>query len=113
MQFSMLANASYTSTGGLETTSNISAKFNPFYYAPLAGIGTDFELGDDIFFIAGIRLVYGISDISGVDGQGNQLKGNPDYPDAKTHAAYGALNLGVYCRFDYGKFGRAGKGRRR
>lgn len=113
VQFSMLVNAGYISTGGLETKSDISAKFNPFYYAPLAGIGADFEVTDDIFVIAGIRLIYGISDISGVDGQGAALKGNPDYAGAKTHAAYGALNLGVYYRFDYGKFGRAGKGRRR
>lgn len=113
IQFSMLASGHYKSTDGLETTSNVTAKYNPFYYAPLLGIGTDFEVTEDIFIITGIRLIYGINDVSGVDGQGNGLKNNPNYSGAKTHAASGALNIGAYYRFDYGKFGRAGKGRRR
>ncbi len=113
MQFSMLAGASYKSTGGLETTSNVSAKFTPFYYAPLLGIGADFAVTDDIYIIAGVRLLYGISDLSGVDGQGISLKGNPDYSGAKTHAAFAALNIGAYYRFDYGEYGKSGKGRRR
>lgn len=113
MQFSMLAGASYKSTGGLETNSNVSAKFTPYYYAPLLGLGADFAATDDIYIIAGVRLLYGLSDLSGVDGQGIPLKGNPDYSGAKTHAAFAALNIGAYYRFDYGEYGKSGKGRRR
>lgn len=119
MQFSMLANATYSSTAGQGTTTNVTAKYSPFYYAPLLGIGADFELSDNMYIIAGIRLVYGLSDLKGVDGQGNeisaaaQLPNYPDYSGSKTHAAFVSLNLGVYYRFDYGQYGRSGKGRRR
>ena len=119
MQFSMLANATYSSTAGEGTTTNVTAKYSPFYYAPLLGIGADFELNDNMYIIAGIRLVYGLSDLKGVDGQGNeisaasQIPNYPDYSGSKTHAAFVSLNLGVYYRFDYGKYGRSGKGRRR
>ncbi len=113
MQFSMLAGANYKSTGGIETNSNVSAKFTPFYYAPLLGIGADFAVTDDIYIIAGVRLLYGLNDLSGVDGQGNAIKDNADYSDAKTHAAFAALNIGAYYRIDYGEYGRSGKGRRR
>ncbi len=116
MQFSLLAGATYKATGGLETSTNVSSKFSPFYYAPLIGIGSDIDLGTDLYIFAGLRMVYGLSNLKGVDGQGNDvtkpLPNYPDYTGSKTHAASVVLNIGAYYRFDYGKFGRAKRGRR-
>ncbi len=115
-QLSVLANAGYKSTGGFERTSNVTTKFAPFYYGPLLGFGTDFPINDDLYFIAGLRFVYGLSDLKGVDGQGNDvtvpLQNQPDYTGAKTHAASFGVNIGVYYRLDVGKHGRTGKHKR-
>jgi|GEM_PF-3393886 len=116
MQFSLLASAWYKSTGGLETSVNAKSKFSPFYYGPLVGLGADIPVSDDMYIFAGLRFVYGISDLKGVDGQGNDVSvpvnGAPDYSGKKTHAAYVALNLGVYYRLDIGKYGKVGRHRR-
>ncbi|MCG3164270.1 MAG: hypothetical protein POELPBGB_00024 [Bacteroidia bacterium] len=119
VQFSLLTNAKYSSPGRVENTIDVTSKYSPFYYAPLLGLGADFELSDDVYLLAGIRILYGLSDLKGVDGQGNaisaagQIPNYPDYSGSKTHAASVTLNIGVYYRLDYGKYGRSGKGRRR
>ncbi len=116
VQFSLLVNGAYKSTGGFEASTNVTNKFAPFYYGPLLGVGTDFPLTDDLYFIAGLRFMYGISDLKGVDGQGNDINipqpNQPDYTGAKTHAASLTLNVGVYYRFDVGEYGKVGQHRR-
>lgn len=116
MQFSLLAGANYRAKGGLEISKNVASNFSSFYYAPLIGIGGDYEISSDLYVSGGVRLVYGISDVKGVDGQGNDINtvipGYPNYKGSRTHIAFAALNVGAYYRFDVGKYGRVGRHRR-
>ena len=102
--FSLLSKADYNyKTSTNDNTIDVKDKFTNSSINILIGFGTNFEASDHIIIKAGLRFMYGFTDIEGVDALG---KSKTDYPvtstglkDFKTNLASGALHIGLIYKF--------------
>lgn len=106
-QYSIISSAEHKSTFvGALNEGDVSDNFKSSYIAPFLGFGGSFNMWrNQLLLTTGIRLAYGVTDVVGVDGLGQDLtEGNtltysgisPGYEEYKpTNPLYGALLLGV------------------
>lgn len=95
--FSVITGATYSrETADLSEKSNEKSNTSGFNIAPMFGMGIDVNVNDRIIINPGLRLSYGLSDIKGVDGKGNNIANYSEYH--KTHTLAAGLMVGVVYR---------------
>lgn len=81
-QFGFISGAKYTRQGTVVGANvegvDVSSSFSTVVYSPHLAFGVDFPIGEQLIITAGIRANYGINNIGGVDGLGNEIA---DYPN--------------------------------
>ncbi|MEO6882532.1 MAG: hypothetical protein ABI199_00755 [Bacteroidia bacterium] len=79
---------------------DVSNYFATSNIAAVLGFGVDSKLSDHLFLTAGLRFAYGLTDLKGVDGLGQNLSDPIAYPKyAPTNSAYGAFVIGLNYKF--------------
>lgn len=107
-QYSMITSATHESNLALDPNKgDVSTYFKKSYIAPFFGFGGSFNVWrDKILITTGLRFAYGLTDVVGVDGLGQDMTednavtystvnpvGYEEYK--KTNPLYGALLLGI------------------
>ena len=102
--FSFLTKAEHsitvsTPTESTDSTRNVKSKFNGSSFNLVFGFGHYFEINKQLMINAGFRLMYGLSDIKGVDGIGwsksDYATNEKGIADFKTNLAAGYIHVGV------------------
>ncbi|HVA98661.1 MAG TPA: outer membrane beta-barrel protein [Bacteroidia bacterium] len=94
-EYQMINSAIFSSSlnSGNVDESNVFATSN---IAAVLGFGVDSKLSDHLYLTAGLRFAYGLTDLKGVDGLGQDLSNSFNYPKYyPTNSAYGALEIGL------------------
>ncbi len=81
--------------GGTKDIKSVSSSFN---IAPMLGLGIDIDLNDRLILSPGLRFSYGLTDMKGVDGKGNNVSDYPSYQ--KTHTMSGGLLVALVYRIE-------------
>lgn len=107
-QYSIISSANHTTTFALApNTGDVSSTYKGSYFAPFIGFGGSINLWrETILLNMGMRMAYGVNDVIGVDGLGQDLTedhavtyspvnpvGYSDYK--KTNVIYGAISMGL------------------
>jgi len=88
--------ASYSSPDGNRSFNALPAYSNSNIMA-IVGFGGKYSLGNNFFILTDFRIQYGLTDMKGVDGQGQTYDSAPFYSSASpTHTLYGSVNLGLF-----------------
>jgi hypothetical protein len=111
VMYSAISAATYETTSVLnpnpEAEGNVSNTFKSSNISIVTGFGGDFILKrDQLFLNFGARLGYGITDLGGTDGFGNNLNNNSLYDETTgiykeyrpTHTLFGGLMIGLKYR---------------
>lgn len=100
--YSTVKTASYKFTGSISASSDVKNRFISPYYSVIFGMGTHFHLSKRLAITTGLRVIYSVTDIKGVDGLGRDLSDNLLYPSVyKTYAASHLLAGGLYLGMSY------------
>lgn len=106
-QFGFITGAKYSRSGTVVGANvegvDVSSSFSSVVYSPHLAFGVDFSVSDEVLITAGIRASYGINDIGGVDGLGNEIAdypnvnaGTPISPNDTPPSGTNLLSVGIF-----------------